>query len=867
MREHRRATGRRHSLAVLALLVAPGTAICQSPLDRTAGLEVVDEPLGVALLGLQQATGISLVFSPDRLPRGVRVSCHCLKVTVAEALELILNGTGLGFVSTGGLVTIVPARPTPDGRAEGAVLGRVVAAEDGSPIVNALVQLEGGPGTFSGQNGSFFFPEVSAGVHALRVTALGWREKLDTPVIVTAEDTTRMTIALTLDVIPLPAMIIQPGTFGLMENVTPGTARTLTREEIRRLPQLGEDVFRSVKQLPGVASGDISTRLTARGSSDREILVRLDGLELYEPYHVKDWAGALGIVDTNILGGVELQTGGFGPQFGDRMSGVFEMTSRRPEGAAKTTAGLSISNAILMSRGTFGTGKGAWLLSGRRGFLDLVMELANEGRRLSPKYHDVFGKVSYELGPSNRVTARFLLASDRFLLRDPEVADLDEVDFESEWVSRYGWVTWEAYPGTRLFSNTTGWIGTVGRNRDGFMAEATDTPFWVSASDHRDFGFFGLRSELSFQANDRITVKAGAEWKGLRAHYDYAHRTRSWHKTGENTRGVREDTLAVAQEPSGHVFSAYTALRLRLGAQWSTEFGFRYDAISHTGDRDLAPRLLAAYQISPRTNLRVSLGRYYQSHGLHELAVGEGETSYHPSECANQLAFGMDHRFPNEVGLRLELYSRTMNDQRPVYFSAEQEIKVFPEASGDRVRVDPEGGKAKGAEVLIERKSGTSWAWSASYALAIAEDRVDGVWVPRPFDQRHTVVAQTTFQPNRRWSLSLGWRYHTGWPASAWTWEVETLDDGWNLWTQEFGPLRGIRLPAYHRLDVRVTRAFHLRGATLQIFVDLFNVYNRTNLGSWDFSGSYEDGALTVQRLNGQEMLPFLPTFGFLYEF
>lgn len=169
--------------------------------------------------------------------------------------------------------------------------------------------------------------------------------------------------------------------------------------------------------------------------------------------------------------------------------------------------------------------------------------------------------------------------------------------------------------------------------------------------------------------------------------------------------------------------------------------------------------------------------------------------------------------------------------------------------------------------MLMEGKSESPWAWAASYVLAAAEDRVDGSWIPRPLDQRHTVVIQTAYQPNRRWNLSLGWRFHSGWPATAWSWDVRTLDDGWNIWTQEFGTLRGIRLPAYHRLDLRVTRTLFVGGGRFQVFVDLFNVYNRTNLGSWDYSGSYENGLLTVDRLSGQEMLPFLPTFGLWYEF
>ena len=852
---------------VVAILVAPGAAFGQAPLDRTAGLNVVDEPIETALRRLQQAAGISLVFSPDRLPQGIRVSCTCSGATVAQALERILNGTGLDFVSRGDLITIVSSREEVTATGAGALAGRVVDAVGGSPIANALVQLPDGSSVLTSQNGSFFIRELEPGPHSLRVTALGWRQESGDEATVALGDTTLVSIVLARQVIPLPALFIQPGTFGLLEDVTPGTARTLTREEIQTLPQLGEDVFRAMKQLPGVASGDISTRLSLRGGADREILVRLDGLELYDPYHVKDWDGALGIVDINLLGGVELRSGGFGVQDGDRMTGVLDMTSRRPEGDAKTTLGLSISSASFMSRGTFDTGRGTWLFSARRGFLDLIMGLANEGRRLSPEYHDVFGKVTYELGSRHRLSARFLLGGDRFLLGDPNVPDLDAVDFESEWKSRYGWVTWEAFPDSRVSLHNTVWMGELARHRKGMVEDATDTPFRISADDHRDFSFAGLRSEVDFRVTDRAFVKIGAEGKHLAADYDYSHRTWSPYITEENTRGVREDTLSVVQEPSGNGLSAYAAFRVRPADQWTAEAGLRFDRFSHTGDRDLAPRLLGAYEISPRTHLRMSLGRYFQSHGLHQLDVGDGEKGYFPSERAQQLAIGVDHRFPSNVGLRLEVYRRTVADPRPVFLNAEQELKVFPEASGDRMRIDPDRGRARGMELLIEHKSGRHWAWSASYVLASAEDRVNGGWIPRSLDQRHTVVIQTAYQPDLHWRFSVGWRFHSGWPATAWSWDVKTLDDSWNIWTKEFGPLRGIRLPAYHRMDLRVSRVLDLRSGRLLVFLDLFNVYNRTNLASWDFSGTYENGSLTLQQLKGQELLPFLPTFGLLWEF
>jgi outer membrane receptor protein involved in Fe transport len=779
----------------------------------------------------------------------------------------MLDGTGLDFVSRGSLIAIVPIGDEVDEPHQGALGGRVVDADAGDPIPNALVRLADGRAALTSRNGSFFFRALAPGRHALGVTALGWIQGSLHEVDITEGDTSRVRLTLFRDVIPLPELLIEPGTFGLLEDVPPGTATAVTREETQILPQLGEDVFRAMKSLPGVTSGDISTRLTIRGGGDREVLVRLDGLELYRPYHVMDWDGALGIVDINVLGGVEVLTGGFGVEHGDRMAGVLDMTSRRPEGEAKTTLGLSVSNMTAISRGTFEGARGAWLFSVRRGFLDLLMDVANEGRRLSPEYHDIFGKVSYELGSSHRLSARFLLAGDGFLLRNSELVDLDEVDFESDWNSRYGWLTWEAFPGPMVSVKTMGWFGELDRRRGGTIGDASDTPFRISVSDRRDFSSVGLRSELTIRASDWALFSLGAEGKRLEAGYEYLHRTWSPYVTPGNTRGVREDTLSVVQDPTGSELSGFGALRARPGRNWVVEAGLRYDQISHTDDRDFAPRVTATYEVSPRTNLRISLGRYFQSHGLHELDVGDGETVYSPSEESRQLAFGLDHRFPGGVGLRLEAYSRTLSARRPMFLNVEQDLKVFPEAAGDRIRLDPDRGRSRGIEMLLERKSGARWAWAASYVLASAEDRVAGSWIPRGFDQRHAVTLQTIFNPSREWTFSMEWRFHTGWPATSWSWTVRPLDDGWNVWTQEVGPLRTLRLPAYHRLDIRIAREALLSGGQLQLFLDLFNVYNRNNLASWDYSGSYENGELTVRRLNGQEFLPFLPTFGLRYEF
>jgi hypothetical protein len=320
-------------------------------------------------------------------------------------------------------------------------------------------------------------------------------------------------------------------------------------------------------------------------------------------------------------------------------------------------------------------------------------------------------------------------------------------------------------------------------------------------------------------------------------------------------------------ERSGYEASAYAAVRVHPEDRLVAEVGLRHDRMSHTGDRDLSPRVLAALDVSPASTVRASWGVYRQSQGLHELQVGDGDTGFHPSERGEQLAFGVERRLGRGLGVRIEAYRRIVADRSPLYINAEQELEVFPEAAGDRRRIDPGRGRAQGIEVVLDRRVGTPWAWSASYVLAVTEEELEGAWVAGRFDQRHAVELFATYRPDGRWNASLAWRYHTGWPATSWTYSVETLDDGWNQWTRHYGPLRGMRLPPYHRLDVRLSRRFDLQGNELYAFLDLFNVYDRLNLGSFSYDGAYENGMLSVRRVAGRELLPFLPTVGLRYEF
>lgn len=77
-------------------------------LDRSAKLHIEDVPLNHALAELRRHSGVSLVYSPSRLPTGQIVSCSCRGATVLEALNTLLEGTGLRFTELDRHILVEP---------------------------------------------------------------------------------------------------------------------------------------------------------------------------------------------------------------------------------------------------------------------------------------------------------------------------------------------------------------------------------------------------------------------------------------------------------------------------------------------------------------------------------------------------------------------------------------------------------------------------------------------------------------------------------------------------------------------------------------------------------------------------------------
>jgi len=848
--------------------------LAQTPsarLDRQAHLIVEDLPLEEALEALGRSSGTPIGFSPDVLPPRHRATCICGDVTVRIALDRLLAGTGLRYVERGPRILIAPGPGAESGTST--LGGVVVEAGADTPAVGALVQLNPGRRrTLSDGNGRFVLDSLSSGEYTLRVTAVGFAAS-DTVVTAGRDGVAEIRVALRRTPILLAEVVVTPGSFSVLDESPAVSGTVAGREEIEASPTLGDDPFRVLAGVPGVSTNDVSAKLSVRGGTAEDLLVRLDGVELLEPYHLPELDGVFGIVDVQALGSIELMTGGVPLELGDRWAGVFDMRTREPpQSGARTTAGLSLSSLSLISQGTAFGGRGRWLASLRRGSLDLLLGLSGVKDDLSPRYWDLLSKAEYFLSDRHRVSVEILYAGDQLVWRDRGAGGR----IDSRWTSGYAWLTWDATFAPGFRATTLASVSRLTRDRTGeggISGDGVLHPYSSRVRDESRSVRLGLRHDWRVDVARDVTLKAGFEVRAGSSDYDYAGYASLLEVDQYGRIGTEEKVRAIAGEPRERALGVYAAARWKTGGSLTWEAGIRYDSRSHTGDADLSPRITARWEPAPRSSLTASLGRYFRSQGLHELNVADGESDFHRAEQADQAALGFERDFGGGVTGRAEAYYREVDRVLPEFVNLGRDLNPLAELENDRALIAPTLERAGGMGLVFQWRAGSALSLGAHYALAWAKQEVRGSWVPGMFDQRHTLHIQASYRPGTRWQFGVAWHYHSGWPVSEPIFRVVTGTVGSGPETatvilREWGPLNTARLPPYHRMDVRVTRRFQARASHLEAYLDVFNVYGRENVQGFRYNIMFSPGGrLETARRNGMQLLPILPTLGFRWEF
>jgi hypothetical protein len=763
------------------------------------------------------------------------------------------------------------------------IRGRVVDSESKAPIYRADVILMGSAiRSLTNEDGTFELEVPTEGDHLVQFKRLGYEDLTRQVMGLTADATTQLDIELVRVFVPLEEVMVTPGSFSIMDTGT-SSQQTMSREDIENSPQLGEDVFRAVNRLPGLASGDYGAHFGIRGGRHDETLILLDGLELYEPYHLKDFnEGAISIVDAETIEGVQLMTGGFGAKFGNKRSGVFDITSRTVElDKNRYSVGLSFMNARAMGRGPLWNGKGSWMVSARSGFMDLVFGLISQDELPSPRYQDVFAKMQVDLNSNHSLAFNVLYAGDTYKFDAASTTGFaDSIDTREYANNSYGnsyvWTTLHSTLGSRTYVRTLLAAGLVTRDRDGYETpvKTPGMPLYT-LTNARDFSNAQFWQDWTIGLSRMFALNFGVDARYLDVTDTYHSIV---HQDPNDPSGDPDNTYPIVEDSkyasNGRRVGAYLTTRFRFYDPLTIEVGARYDHASYTRDDDWSPRTSAALDIGGGRTLRASWGYYRQIMGIDDVAF-LNDQQYRRSELTEQWSGGIEQVFGDGSLLRLDGYYKQGSELRPVYRNWKGGIDTFPEINEDRILVTPISNEIYGAEVYLDHRFNERMATRASYSYMKGEETVSNMENVNsdepllydkthrlPMDQMHAVNVDFTYNFRRVWSATGAFVYHTGWPGTNENLVPDVDDNGMPVMVLRPDKIYGITLPDYLRFDVRATRRWRTRRGEMRFFVEVVNLTNHANIFGYDYFRTKDAAGNIIYEKEEETWFSILPSLG-----
>jgi outer membrane receptor protein involved in Fe transport len=395
------------------------------------------------------------------------------------------------------------------------------------------------------------------------------------------------------------------------------------------------------------------------------------------------------------------------------------------------------------------------------------------------------------------------------------------------------------------------------------------SPQVVEVNALRSLATLGVKQDW-WRQTSRHLVKWGLDIRHVEAAYDYTARP----AVGSST--------AIARAPRGQEVGVYAADQWRVSRRLDVEIGLRWDRHTYTPERRSAPdpRVNAVYAIGPRTVVRAGWGLFSQAQKIHELQVEDGVDRFVPPERAEHRLFSVAQELAGGVRAEVHAYQKRVGDLSPRFENLFQPFGFFPEAAHDRVRIAADAARADGLELVVQRPTRVStgagegrrrvWptGWRAAYSLARAEDRVDGRWAPRAWDQRHALNAGIDWTPAPGWDLTFAATAHSGRPTTPVIGTLAAGVDRSSAFAPLFGPRNSARLPAYARADLRIGRSLTIRGSDLRATLTVTDLVGRGAaccIAEIAFHPQ-PDGTMTVARQLRDEA-PRLVSFGIRWRF
>ena len=619
-----------------------------------------------------------------------------------------------------------------------------------------------------------------------------------------------------------------------------------------------QDVSRYVQGLPGVVIGtnDFRNDIIVRGGSPLENLFVVDNVEIPNINAFANFAsagGTVSLLDAELLQDVTFLTGGYPAPYINRTSSVLQVTQRegnRKEFGGWATVGFAGAGAILEGPINVGkgAGKGSWVVSARRSFLDLFTQDVGIGG--VPVLYALNAKAVYDLTPRDRIWLVNIAGIDEIRLGLTESTDVE--DEIANFDIRYdGWRSATGFNWQRTFgSRGVGLLGIshsnakVGQQVKDLVAEGVPPPGVpaevviarspVVYSEDSGEGETTLKYDLTLHLPLFDTVQAGGSFKLF--DIDYTVQSPYGNDTPYSpVAGI--DPFVLDTRFRSSQTGAYLQASKQVASRVNVTLGGRFDHYAILSQTRLSPRAGVNVRLTDTLSWNSSAGVYYQQPAFLFVSAFPQNSSLVPWR-ANHYVTGLAWSPDASLRVTAEAYRKTYSDY-PVASDlhtvslanigdtfAVREI-LFPLTSAGE-------GYAEGVEMFVEKRLTSKLYGQGNLSFSRTRHAgLDGVLRPGSFDYPFVFNLLGGYRLSPAWELSARLSFLSGRPFTPYD-QAASAEQRRGVY--DLTRVNGERAPDYGRVDIRVDRTLTVSGQPLNLFFGVQNVTNRRNFASYSWN-------------------------------
>ena len=761
------------------------------------------------------------------------------------------------------------------------ISGFVSDSSSGEALIGANVFLrETGQGMATDVNGYYIIQDIVPGNYTLMVSYIGF-DMYKQKTRLSDDESKKVNINLVEQVVQLTEIEVTAEKLQRRNNIQPSKIN-LSPRMMKAAPALAEpDLFRTIQALPGVlTTSEFSTGLVIRGGNTDQNLIMLDGITVYNPSHLG------GVFSNFIVDGVkeaELIKGAYNAEYGGRLSAVLNVISREGnKNEFKGKVNLSLLSAQTTLEGPFY--KGAWVLSGRRTYFDLVLPKVlpdNINVNIPPYYfYDIQSHVFSDITSKDRISLSYYSGIDDLFF--------DTFGLDGRW------------------GNNT----VSGHYRRVFSERLVGNILIANSRFFTEFGLGGDNGLVSYNEIDDKTLSADFSWfKSSNSTLKFGAQLK---KLGfEYTNKFQNSTqFQIKTEPLE--FAQYIKLKYKPNDLFIIEPGLRlnlYDVYPDSLFPDL--RLGLKYIITDNRYLNFSVGNYHQFISTFQDDFNPSildnwiaaDTSVSPGKSM-QVVLGYEEYIKNMYKIQVEGYYK---DLKNLLTYEEKRSTTDAQVSDESLAniVTPADGYAYGFELFGQKMSGKLSGWVA-YTYSVSRKIMNSIYADGEqeyytnWDRTHAFSVLGNYQFNKKWETN--WRFALQ-SGQAYTpimgYYVQKFPESpEELFRTIPGTRNSGRYEPYSRLDIGVVYHAKIGKTNVDFFFQIINTLNRSNTfrkiyslgspyngldddGDWDKdlhdtngNGRADPGETNVDesdegKINERSigLFPILPTFGFTWEF